>query len=226
MIRDGQGMGSVERGPPGSLRMGPPEALSAAPVDDGLGPSYRRCPDSVSILLLDPKIAILTIDIVGTKARDSSNLVNLDAPACKRLISRTFSPQEVTSLIEAIFMSKDEVRMVRDLRGDDAQTFIDVIHEVRSPLFLPRHILITCPLPLLPSNFHLPDQAWISQISNRSSGGRASVSYAGYAAVRLYFRDHCESRFATIDSIPRCITAGLPTCGRVNTKVATSRSRY
>jgi paired amphipathic helix protein Sin3a len=49
--RDGQGMGNVERGPPGSLRMGPPEALSAVPVDDGLGPSYRRCPDSVSILL-------------------------------------------------------------------------------------------------------------------------------------------------------------------------------
>ena len=53
--RDGQGMGNVEHGPPGSLRMGPPEALSAAPVDDGLGPSYRRCPDSVSILLGDPK---------------------------------------------------------------------------------------------------------------------------------------------------------------------------
>jgi hypothetical protein len=46
-------------------------------------------------------------------------------------------------------MSKDEVRMVRDLGGDDAQTFIDVIHEVRSALSLPRHILITCPLPLL-----------------------------------------------------------------------------
>jgi len=57
--RDGQGMGNVERGPPGSLRMGPPEALSAAPVDDGLGPSYRRCPDSVSILLLDYKSQLL-----------------------------------------------------------------------------------------------------------------------------------------------------------------------
>lgn len=53
--RDGQGMGSVEHGPPGSLRMGPPEALSAAPVDDGLGPSYRRCPDSVSVPPFDPK---------------------------------------------------------------------------------------------------------------------------------------------------------------------------
>ena len=52
--RDGQGMGNVERGPPGSLRMGPPEALSAVPVDDGLGPSYRRCPDSVSNIVLGP----------------------------------------------------------------------------------------------------------------------------------------------------------------------------
>jgi hypothetical protein len=42
-------------------------------------------------------------------------------------------------------MSKDEVRMVRDLRGDDAQTLIDVIHEVRSVLFLPRHVLIIPP---------------------------------------------------------------------------------
>jgi paired amphipathic helix protein Sin3a len=38
----------IEWGPPGSVRTGPPEALSAMPVDDGLGPSYRRCPDSVS----------------------------------------------------------------------------------------------------------------------------------------------------------------------------------
>lgn len=42
------GGGGIEWGPPGSIRMGPPEALSAVPVDDGLGPSYRRCPDSVS----------------------------------------------------------------------------------------------------------------------------------------------------------------------------------
>lgn len=38
----------IENGPPGSIRTGPPEALSALPVDDGEGPSYRRLPDSVS----------------------------------------------------------------------------------------------------------------------------------------------------------------------------------
>ena len=79
---------------------------------------------------------------------DSSNFVNLDAPACKRLIRRAFSPQEVTSLIEAIFMSEDEVKMVRDLRGDDAQTFIDVIHEVCFVLSFPMYSLFTCHLSL------------------------------------------------------------------------------
>ncbi len=39
---------NVENGPPGSIRTGPPEALSALPVDDGEGPSYRKLPDSVS----------------------------------------------------------------------------------------------------------------------------------------------------------------------------------
>ena len=72
------------------------------------------------------------LPLVTHPVPDSSNLVALDAPACKRLISRSFSPQQVTSLIEAIFTSKDEIAMIRDLRGDDAQTFVDVINEVRS----------------------------------------------------------------------------------------------
>jgi hypothetical protein len=58
--------------------------------------------------------------------------VNSDAPACKRLTSRTFLPHEVISLIEAIFTSQDEVNAIGYLRGDDAQTFIDVIHKVRT----------------------------------------------------------------------------------------------
>ena len=69
-------------------------------------------------------------------AASSSNLVDLNIPACKRLISRTSPPHEIISLIKAIFASKDELKMIRDLRGDDAQTFIDVMHEVRSALFL------------------------------------------------------------------------------------------
>lgn len=40
--------GNIAYGPPGSIRTGPPEALTAAPVDDGQGPSYRKLPESVS----------------------------------------------------------------------------------------------------------------------------------------------------------------------------------
>ena len=65
---------------------------------------------------------------------DSSILVDLHAPACKRLTSNNFSPHEIISLIETIFTTQDEIKMIGCLRGDEAQTFIDVIHEVHSTL--------------------------------------------------------------------------------------------
>ena len=68
--------------------------------------------------------------LVAHPVSDPSTLATADAPASKRLISRDFFPHEIISLIETIFASKDEFKMIRDLRGDDAQTFIDVIHEV------------------------------------------------------------------------------------------------
>ena len=41
---------SVEYGPPGSVRTGPPEPILPRATDDGEGPSYRKLPESVSIL--------------------------------------------------------------------------------------------------------------------------------------------------------------------------------
>ena len=75
---------------------------------------------------------------------NSSILVEPEAPACRRLISLAFSIHEVTSLIETIFENEAEVRMVRGLSGDAAQTFIDVVHKVHLhvPLF-PRHSILT-----------------------------------------------------------------------------------
>jgi len=58
-------------------------------------------------------------------------LVDLNTPACRRVIRRTFATHELPSLIEAIFSSKDENNMIRCLLRDDAQTFIDVMNEVR-----------------------------------------------------------------------------------------------
>ena len=59
--------------------------------------------------------------------------LNFDTPACGRLIKRAFAPEELRSLIEVVLSSGDEGDLVRRLRGDDAQTFIDVIDEVHSP---------------------------------------------------------------------------------------------
>ena len=63
------------------------------------------------------------------------------AAAWKRLISREFSSREVVSLIEAALTSEDSPMVIRDLREDDAQTFVDVIKEVRSI-----HLFTTCDL--------------------------------------------------------------------------------
>lgn len=59
--------------------------------------------------------------------------LNFNTLACQRLIDRAFSPDELSSLIEAVFSSADEGNKIRLLHGDDAQTFIDVIYEARSP---------------------------------------------------------------------------------------------
>jgi len=65
---------------------------------------------------------------------DHPFFLNPNAPACERLIRRAFALHELPSLIEAISSGEDESDTIRCLRGDDAQTFIDVIDEARSTL--------------------------------------------------------------------------------------------
>ena len=56
---------------------------------------------------------------------------SLCAPACKRLIDRRFLPHEVLSLLGTFLTSKAEAEVVDFLHRQDAQTFVDVVHEVR-----------------------------------------------------------------------------------------------
>lgn len=56
--------------------------------------------------------------------------LNSNTPAWKRLCGHPSLPHEVISLVNGIFTSKDELKKIFDLRGDDAQTFVDVIHKV------------------------------------------------------------------------------------------------
>ena len=51
-------------------------------------------------------------------------------PPWKRLIGRPVPEFERISLITAIFSDNNEIGIVRSLRGDDAQVFVDRIDEV------------------------------------------------------------------------------------------------
>ena len=61
---------------------------------------------------------------------DSSIHPGSDLPGLKRLISSTLSMRERVPLITAVFSNRDEVKMIRHLCGDDAQTLIDIVYEV------------------------------------------------------------------------------------------------
>ena len=50
----------------------------------------------------------------------------------ERLIGRAFASHELPSLIETIFSDEDKGDTVNCLHGDDVQTFIDVVDEVRT----------------------------------------------------------------------------------------------
>ena len=104
---------------------------------------------------------------------DSSILVDLDAPACRRLINHAFSPHEVVSLIETIFTSQDEIKMIGYLRGDNAQTFIDVIHDVRSTLVYCKYcgLIVTAGSSLLFGSPTPLIRLWIFMNSHHGSGG-------------------------------------------------------
>lgn len=97
-------------------------------------------------------------------------------PVCGRLIRRAFALHELPSLIEAIFASKDEVDAIRCLFGDDAQTFIDVVDEVRSTLVLK--------LTLIRSARH-----WIGLIFRRQPERSASNYCTGHAVTTHSFRE-------------------------------------
>ena len=71
--------------------------------------------------------------IIEPKPQTSVNKREPLIPAWKRLISGPLPTEERISLIAAIFSDSIEVDTVNHLRGDDAQTLVDVIDEVLSP---------------------------------------------------------------------------------------------
>ena len=62
------------------------------------------------------------------------------APAWKQLITRPLTTDERISLVTSIFSDRNQAEVVDRISGDDAQTFVDVVDEVRfnSPIFKER----------------------------------------------------------------------------------------
>ena len=70
---------------------------------------------------------------------DSPIHPSIDSPGWKRLISTSLAAHERTAMIATLFMNRDEVEAMKHIGGDDAQTFVDTIHEVRfHPLIPPK----------------------------------------------------------------------------------------
>ena len=60
-----------------------------------------------------------------------------NTPVWKRLISNTLTMDEHVALIATVFSDDNEVKMVENLSGDDAQALIDVMDKVCPHILLP-----------------------------------------------------------------------------------------
>jgi len=76
-------------------------------------------------------------------------------PAWKRLIDCSLTTDERISLIATIFSDRGEVEMVKDLSGDDAQSFVNVIDEVL------RHFISEVSHPFDSDFSNPPSRRWI-----------------------------------------------------------------
>jgi len=131
-----------------------------------------------------------------------------DVPAFKRLIEHAFVLCELPSLIESIFSNKDESDMVSSLHGDDVQTFIDVIDEVRPTLFLHHEMW---------SIESTSTRRWTGATFHHRRKISASNHCTGSAAPTRFFQEPCRSNFAMIERASRCTGVASRTCGRGNT---------
>ena len=129
-------------------------------LEDGSGSIISN--EASRNLPLDERIGTYienSASITGTTPTSSIPVVSC-TPAWKCLIGQDLPPDKFISLIEDIFTNKDEVKVICDLLEDDAQTFINTIHEVRLLFFpskaksdnIPSLRLLHCPT----FNLHSP----------------------------------------------------------------------
>ena len=115
----------------------PPELLEGQ-LQLGVNPVQRADSFSQSSPLCDLPPSCTHEDDVPLTADSTTSpiLANNDSPSFTRLTSRSLPQNEAIALIEAIFTSKEEVKTISELHGDDAQALIDTLHTVRFAIFL------------------------------------------------------------------------------------------
>lgn len=130
-------------------------------------------------------------------------------PAWKRLIDLPPSTEERTSLITTIFSSSHETEVVKGLRGDEAQSVVDVVDEVLAHIYLRSR----------PGELIFPRRCWI--YCRHGFGGSVWVLCVRYAVARLCFQDlsRCRFHFVITSRAPHSSRAGTLMSGRANIKV-------
>jgi len=105
-----------------------------------------------------------------------------------RLTSSTLSAYERTRLITTIFSDQDQVKMIRQVSGDDAQTFVDVADGVRVP--------ISHSDDSFGSNHTFLIRFWIASHQRPAEG--VCAFYTRFVAAKPWFHDYWRFRFVTI----------------------------
>ncbi|KAF9791048.1 kinase-like domain-containing protein [Thelephora terrestris] len=144
--------------------------------------------------------------------------------AMRRLIGRTFPPDQLASLVETICTCKNSSGTIRSLTGDDAQTFIDAVDEALDRPDLPPSVRKQCLRPLyktcgrhalLPTSLKIP--ICYDQTSDASYSG-------GYADV--WKGEHC-GRDVAVKVIRRYLNSDLQkVVGRFCKEVVTWRTLH
>ena len=132
-IKGKDGSGDDEEDESKESLSGPPSksnSLNLSTVTKGPTFTEENAPTTGSLLAQAQAQSTRTISTQAPTMVTPTDDV-LEESACRRLITHAFFPHELPSLIEEMFTRKDEVKAIGSLDRDAAQSFIDVVHNVR-----------------------------------------------------------------------------------------------
>ena len=142
-------------------------------------------------------------------------------PAWKQLISHSLTMEERVFLITTIFLDHNQVEMVGQLSGNDAQAFVDAIDVVSCHAISHSRGELT----VFDTGFRiLSIRCWITS-PQKSAEGAAAI-YTLFVAAKPCFRDRWQLHFVMTQQRTRFVMVDLRTCGRVDIKAGRLQPRF